>query len=286
MTSARTACAILFVCSLVFGCARDAAPPQYVARVGDQFLTSADISAQLDGVQHGLDTAEARTQIIEQWVTNALLYQEAERRGLQDEPAVQRRLREQERSVLINELTTRLYASADPTISNADVRAYYEQHQEQLRLREPYVRVRYLATTTPDAAQSVQAALRAQRDSTVRAQQWKALASSHALDPRRAESVAAQYYPERHLFNHEPILQQQLSRLQPGETAPILGIGDRYHVMHLVDRAAPGTIPQPAWVESEIRRRLTLRARKQMYAREVERLRNEALARREVDIAQ
>ncbi len=285
MSSVRTVCAVLFMSSLALGCARDTAPPQYVARVGDQYLTAADISAQLDGLQQGLDTAEARQQIIERWVTNTVLHQEAERRGLRDNPDVQRRLREQERSVLVNELTTRFYAAFEPTITDADVRAYYEQHQEQLRLREPYVRVRYLVTSTRDAAGSVQSAFRSRQDDATDDRQWRDLVSSYAVDPERAQAMAAQYHPRRHLFSHEPILRQQLDRLQPGETAPILQIGDRYHVMHLVDHAAPGTIPQPDWVEDEIRRRLTLQARKQMYAREVERLRNEALARREVDIA-
>jgi hypothetical protein len=57
-----------------------------------------------------------------------------------------------------------------------------------------------------------------------------------------------------------------------------------YHVLHLVDRADAGTIPERAWVEAEIRRRLRLRGRKQMYAREVERLRNEARARGTLDV--
>jgi hypothetical protein len=284
MSSVRTVCAVLLA-GLVMGCAQEAPPPQYVARVGDQYLTADDISARLNGLQRGFDTAEARTQIVERWVTNALLYQEAERQGLLDNPDVQQRLREQERSVLINELTTQLLASVEPNITEADVRAYYQQHREQLRLRESYVSVRHLSTRSLDAAQSVQSELRSRTDSAAATRAWQALASSYALDVARAKTMAAQYHPERNLFRSEPILRQQLERLRPGETAPILEIGDRYHVMHLVDRAAPGTIPQPAWVDKEIRRRLALRARKQMYAREVERLRNEALARRDVDIA-
>ena len=285
MSSLRTMCAVI-VASLVIGCSQEAPPPQYVARVGDQYLTAADVSARLDGLQRGLDTAEARTQIVERWVTNALLYREAERRGLRDDPDIQQRLREQERSVLVNELTTRLFADTEPHVTEADVQAYYKQYQEQLRLREPYVRVQYLSTSSLTAARTIQSKLRSRIDTASATGSWQTMASSYALDVERAQSMAAQYYPERSLFSHQPIIRQQLGRLRPGETAPILEVDGRYHVMHLVDRATPGTIPQLLWVEGEIRRRLRLRARKQMYAREVERLRNEALARREIDLAQ
>lgn len=275
---------LLLGCILGIGCRPEAPSPQVVARVGEQHLTQAEVTRQLQGLQLGRDTAQAREQLIEQWITNALLLQEAERRGLEDEPDVQALLAAQKQAVLVNELTNRLYADIDPTITEADVRAYYEQHREQLRLREPRVRVRYLTTETLSDAETVQRALRtgAVSDST----DWNVLSSRHALHPRRARHIDARYYTIGQVFGNQPVLREQLERLAPGETAPIFEIDGRYHVLHLVDRAPEGARPRLAWVEAEIRRRLELRARKQMYAREVERLRNEALARDELDIFQ
>jgi hypothetical protein len=284
MTCPRAFTFALLIGGLIIGCRSEPVTPNYVARVGNQYLTTTDVSEQLASLPLGHDTAKARQQIIERWVTNALLYREAERRNLRADPDVQKRLREQERSVLINELTTRLYATLEPTITDADVQAYYDRHREQLRLHEPFVHVFYLTTSTPDAAQSVQSILRAAADTLSVPHGWAALTTQHATNPARARAIAAHYRPESRLFGSGSVLRQQLRRLHPGETAPIFEIEGRYHVMHLIDRAAAGTIPEPAWIEVEIRRRLALRVRKQMYAREVERLRNEALARREVDI--
>jgi hypothetical protein len=55
-------------------------------------------------------------------------------------------------------------------------------------------------------------------------------------------------------------------------------------VLQLVKRAAPGTVPPLEWVEDEIHERLRIQSRKQMYARQVQRLRNEALAREALDV--
>ncbi len=269
---------------LLLGCRHDPAPVDYVARVGDQYLTPSELSDRLTALQVGGDTAGARQQIIEQWVTNALLYNEALRRDLPSEPDVQAMLQEQQRSVLVNELTTRLYTGNPVSISDAEVQAYYEKYQEQLRLREPFVHVLYLATRSLAEAQKVRTALRAQRRPDAAPIHWEALVSEHAADPDEARTLTARYYAEGQLFGHQPPLRAQLQRLRPGETAPVFEINGLYHVLHLADRAEAGAIPKRAWVEPEIRRRLQLRARKQMYVREVERLRTEALARDELDI--
>lgn len=276
----------LVICTVLLGilagCGRDATETTYVARVGDQYLTQQKLSETLEALQLGSDTAEARNQIIEQWVTDALLYREAQRRNLASNPEVQQTLRDQRRSVLVSELSTRLYEEMQAAPSEADIQSYYDQHRDQLRLREPFVHVRHLATTTLEAAETVRAELRAggeQADST-----WSLLVREHATDPEQARSLAESFYPEHRLFGTTPTLRSQLERLAPGGFAPILEIDSLFHVLQLIARAETGTVPEREWVEEEIQRRLRLRARKQMYAREVQRLRNEALAREELDI--
>jgi len=58
----------------------------------------------------------------------------------------------------------------------------------------------------------------------------------------------------------------------------------RYHVLRLDRRIPEGTDPKLAGVPPQIRRRLRIRARKQMYAHEVERLRIKAQARGALDL--
>ena len=150
----RPLCAALglaLLSSLALGCQSGEVSPTAVARVGDYTLTQADLERRLEGLNTERDSA-ARAQIIEQWVRRTLLYREAERRDLAAVPAVQRRLERQRRSVLIAELTSRLYDDASLRPSDAEVRTYFERHKASLRLREPYVRVRYLPVADRAAA--------------------------------------------------------------------------------------------------------------------------------------
>ncbi len=175
------------------GCGGEPAATDYVARVGEQFLTQQELSETLAALQIGSDTAEARKQIIEQWVTNTLLYREAQRRNLESDPEVERMLEEQMRSVLVNELSTRLADEALPTIAEADVQAYYDQHREQLRLREPFVHVRYLTTATLEAAEAVRDALRTAGDAEQADSTWYVLVREHAKKPDQARDLAQNF---------------------------------------------------------------------------------------------
>ena len=96
--------------------------------------------------------------------------------------------------------------------------------------------------------------------------------------------LADNYYPERRLFADRPAVQQALARLRDQQIAPIIEAGAAYHVLQLVERLPTGTTPEQHWIRDELIRRLTIQARKQMYARQVQRLRNEALARNALEI--
>lgn len=258
------------------GCQSEEASSSYVARVGSHYLTQSDLDRMLAGMGPTLDSTEARQQIIDQWVTRTLLYREAQRQNLESVEKVQRELDRQRRSILVTALKNRLYDEADLAPSPEAVRAYFEQHKEQMRLREPYASVRYLATARRAAAQTVHEALRTlspEEDST-----WTRLVQEHAADTLQAHRLSQRSLPASRLTEQLPFSAEQLAALQDGDITPVVENNGRYHVLRLDRRIPEGTAPQLEWVEPKIRRRLRIRARKQMYAHEVQRLRNEAQA--------
>ena len=262
--------------TLSAGCQSEDRPSSYVARVGSHYLTEADLNRLLAGMGPTPDSAEARRQIIDQWVTRTLLSREAERRNLASVEEVQRQIERQRRSVLISALKTRLYDETDLTPSPQEVRTYFERHKEQLQLREPYVRIRYLATAQRAAAQTVRQAFRsesAEADST-----WTRLVRTHATDTTQTHQLSHRPLPESQVQEALPFLSETLATLDEGDTAPIIEHDDRYHVLRLDRRIPTGAAPKLEWFDTEIRRRLRIRARKQMYTHEVQRLRNEAQA--------
>lgn len=275
--------ALVLGCAVVLlGCEDERPPDTYVARVGDAYLTQ-DRLNEMMGTRVGLDTTEARQQIIEQWVNRTLLHQEALNRNLHNDPDVQQQLEEQRRTVLVTALTNRLYESFDVSPSESDVRSYFERHRAELQLREPYLRVRFLSTSSPDSAQVVRQDLAA-ADTAIADSLWTRLVQQHAAAPSYSQRLAERFFPESRLREDLPVGQDALARLDDGELAPVLDADSAFHVLQVVQRLDEGTAPQIDWVAPEIRRRLAVRARKQMYAREVQRLRNQAQARNALDI--
>lgn len=267
-----------------YGCKNDTVPFEYEARVGDRYLTNQDIRDALLELTFDADSSEAKRQIIEQWTTNELLYQEALRNRLNLDPQVQQALEENERSVLISAFVSELYQQEDIEPTQDEVQAYYERNKQYLGLREPFVLVRYLSTRdqtiATEALRQLRQTPRLEQDSI-----WQVIVSRAALDPEGSIELANNYYPESRLFAAYPEVNrvlQQLNERQP--YSPVIVSDSLFHIIQVVERITAGTIPESQWIEAELIRRLVIERRKQMYARQVQRLRNESLAREEFEI--
>lgn len=265
------------------GCDTEEDVDSYVARVDDHYLSQEDLNHLLRGLGPVPDSTEARQQVIEQWVERTLLLNEAQRLNLREDPEVRQQLEEQRRNTLVTALKNRIYRETDREPSEQEIRTYFERHQADIGLREPYVRVRHLTTVSEDSARAARSQLVGARQAAVDSI-WRTIAQRYAQNPVRAEDVSDQFFPEGRLFVQLPSVRNHLSSLQEGQTAPVIEENDQYHVLQLVRRIPEGTEPELQWVEDEIRERLRIRARKQMYAREVQRLRNRAKANDLIEI--
>lgn len=261
--------------AIFVGCSTESEPENYVARLGDAILTQEEVNGLIKDRSVFLDSADAVSQIVEQWVTNELLYQEAVSRGLRGDPDVQRLLADNERSVLIDALVTRvLEAEMQGGPDDSAVQTYYEQHREKLVLREPFVRVRHLVYTDQDTADAAMDALRASMLSPD-------LPSGGRLSSGISEDS---FYPEQQMFAATAGLGEIIEDLDVGEVHDVFVVDSTFHVVQLMDRLDAGAVPSIDMVRQEIRDRVAIDMRKQLYARQVERLRTRALAREELDV--
>lgn len=275
---------LVIVVAIAGGCKGERRAPEYVARVGDEFLTRGDMNSALAALPPGTDSVEAQRQFVDQWVANTLLYREARRRGLQEDADVQRMLAENDRSVMVNALLTRMYKEEPSTPTSSEVAAYFEQYKEQLRLREPFVRVRYLSSNDADSIQAARRALQ-ELPSTSADSVWQTIARRYAADVEGSLDLSQTFYPESRLFTDAPNVHDAVASLRVGQVSGVI-IRDsaRFDIVQIAERVPTGSIPQIAWIRAELAQRVAIHDRKQMYAREVQRLRNEALAREELDL--
>lgn len=275
----------IFVLAFVLaGCGPESSEVDYVARLGDRYLTREDLDSALESLTVLQDSAEAAEQIMEQWITDELLFREAVRRGLRNQAGVQSLLLENERSVLVSALLTELYKEEDSTPDDQDLLTYYEQNKDQLKLTEPFVKIRYLVTESADSAMSAVELMEGIESSPNPDSAWKAVANRFAEDPDGTTTLSASFYPETRLLSSIPGLNTAVQRLAPGQILSPFELDSRYHIVQLVERIPVGTTPEVALLEDQLRARIAIENRKQLYARQVQRLRNEALAREELDI--
>jgi hypothetical protein len=109
-----------------------------LAEVGDQKLTLGDYAAALERMDRferlRFQTPERRKKLVEELVNVELLAAEAKRRKLDQDPAVQERLRQVLRDEVLRRARER--SPGPESIPEREVRAYYDAHKEEFRTPE------------------------------------------------------------------------------------------------------------------------------------------------------
>jgi peptidyl-prolyl cis-trans isomerase C len=87
-------------------------------------------------------TPEHKKEIINEWVNNELLYQEAIRSKIDKDPAIARIIENSKRTLISNELLESQVESMNSP-SEKDLQKYYEGHKNNFILQSPEYKVRY-----------------------------------------------------------------------------------------------------------------------------------------------
>ncbi|MFH1010398.1 MAG: peptidylprolyl isomerase [bacterium] len=120
---------------LLSACSRRS-PEDVVATVGSEVLTR-EMVAERAGVPYDSLSLTTKQQIAQDWIEETLLLWEAERRGLQRDPTLARKLGELRRELLRSRLVQSVQAQQVP--SDSAIGRYYQEHQtEFVRAQEEY----------------------------------------------------------------------------------------------------------------------------------------------------
>jgi hypothetical protein len=266
------------------GCSSATKVDPFVARVGTDYLYESDLVSAFDGLKGPLGDANARVQFVDRWVSSALLAQEAKRLGIAADPAVQRLLRDNERSILASAVVKSVFDESLEAAKASAITEYYEANRDRLRIREPYVRIRYLESKdkskVDEARRLLQRALRGAGVDSL----WSSIVVEHADDPDGSLFLSSNYFPESRLFGSSPEVRDRLLQLGKGQLSSVINSTDAYHVIQLVDRKPSGTVPELDWIRDDLGRQREQQTQKETYARLVQRLRAAAESRSEVEI--
>ena len=191
-----------------------------IVRVGGAVLSGEDL-AGLGAEREGEAlTFEERRAFVSRWVDTQVLFQEAVRRGLRDDPGVGARLRELEQQYLADYLVfTELRERAH--VSEEEIDAYFAAHEREY-LNE-YRVSQILLATAEDAA-------RAKELLATRSFEW--VANRHSIETGARRGGDLGYLTKGNMM---PELEAVVFDMAPGEVSDVVKSDFGYHIFKLVD---------------------------------------------------
>ncbi len=190
-----------------------------ISRVGDAVLTAEDLDlvAGNESYSPGL---EDRRAFVKRWVDTQVLYQEALRRGLRDDPAIKARLRELETELLANYFVF-MELSKRAAVSDREIEDYFLAHEQEFRNE---YRVSQILVATREEAERAKEMLAKKSFEEV------ARKMSIGENARRGGDLG---YLSR--GNMMPELEAVIFSMKPGEISDIIESPLGYHIFKLVD---------------------------------------------------
>jgi len=220
---------VVVAAALSAGCSNaksgSALPGPVLASVNGDKLTAQELdSLSPEGFEI---TRENLPKILDKWVSNTLMYQEAQRRGVDKEPQVQAYLKRLERDYLVNELLDRLTSSIK--VGPDQLMQYFNQHKEEFSYEVKITRI--VMADSLVAAQTV-AELKAGAD-------FMKLAKERSQDLLLEAGQESRYFARNvgdPRMGGDPDVAEAIFALSPGQVSDVVPSQEGYQIIKLVDK--------------------------------------------------
>ncbi len=155
-----------------------------VARVGDTYLYLEDMRAQMPEHYKSEDSTQLSQAIVNQWVQEQLLIQQAEEQlpdSLQD---FERQLNIYRNSLLIHTFKQKWIAShLDTVVEAQEIEAFYQSHQKEFLLKQNIIRFAYVKVPIMDSViDSISYLVQNITDTTIDRTRLESLCADRAYD--------------------------------------------------------------------------------------------------------
>jgi len=172
-------------------------------------------------------TRENLPKILDKWVSNTLVYQEALRRGVEKEPQIQAHLKRIERDYLVNELIERI--TTNVKVGQDQAMQYFNQHKDEFSYEAKITRI--VMADSLMAAQTLT--------------ELKAGADFTKLAKERSQDVALEAGKESRYFARnigdprmggDPAVAEAIFGLSAGQISDVVPSQEGYQIIKLIDK--------------------------------------------------
>lgn len=237
-----------------------------VAVVNGQVITVKDLDDRMSGMNPATRQAlgNSRGRVLEQMVMEALLLQEARRRGLENDKEVKNLLREARRQILFGRLVEVLRAEKPVEVPEEEVARYYEENRSNFAQPDS-TRASHILTNDEETAKKALARVKA-------GEPFAKVAEELSADPSRANGGDIGFFAKGQVI---PEFEEACRKLKPGEVSDVVKSSLGYHVIQVTEKreARERTLDE---VKDRIRRALEQRQQQQHLEQVVQGLRSKA----------
>jgi peptidyl-prolyl cis-trans isomerase C len=259
----------LWLCLLVVDCGAkgpgpEPEPSNVVARVDGKAITLHEVQQRIDALdpysRARFSSPDQRKKFLENLVRFEVLAREAEKRGYDRDPEVQRALKNQMIQVFLRkELDDKL--KAEP-ITDADVARYYQEHEAQYRQPEQ-VRVSQILVADRALAEKIASEARAEQRHDKSDRPFRGLVEKYSLDEdSKPLGGDLTFFDRQSTQLPRAIVEAAFALKAVGDISPPVASDKGFHVLKLTQRR-PGFTRPLEGVAAEIKR-LILRDRRAM----------------------
>lgn len=138
-----------------FGCSEKRQGKDFVARAYDKVLVKADIAGVVPPGVHGKDSLDMMKSYVQSWIENQLMLRQSENNLEAEQKNFDREIESYRNALVIYAYQKEFVRQKlDTSVSDNEIREYYEKHPSEFLLKDNIVQVRYikLAKSTRGAA--------------------------------------------------------------------------------------------------------------------------------------
>jgi peptidyl-prolyl cis-trans isomerase C len=200
-----------------------------LAKVNDTTITMADFEEAISALppQQQFLALTNSEEFLDSLVKRELVFQEAERQKLDNDPLVKQIMAKLRKEVLIQALLRRVMEKVND-VTDTEAKGYYQKNKEKFKTPEK-ITASHIVLKTEEEAQAVLAALKEGQD-------FADLARKHSIGPRAAQggflgSITRGEMPKE--------FDQVAFNLPVGKTSDIVKTPFGFHIIKVTERTAP-----------------------------------------------
>ncbi len=239
--------------ALTAGCARKEG--KVVARVGSETITTADLKAELNRMRRPPTERDVK-RVLNKLITDAAFVAEAKKRGIDRRPEFVREVENYKKRLLMKLLNQEIMKSeARKTISEKELREYYEKNKNFYRARKTFV-INHITAASEKLAKKIIKQWKKAKKADLRQIAKKLMQES----PGKI-NITEREYVEVPSRKYGAEFSKELEKLHNGDVSKIIrGRDGRWHVVQVVSRR---DIPERSFeqVKNNIKMRLMAQRR-------------------------